>query len=136
MLRKEFRVDGEVAGATAYVAARGLYQLYINGQRVGDRVLAPEWTEYDKRIQYQTYDVTPLLHQGANSIAVLLADGWYAGRIGLAPPPGRFVYGSCAQWLSQFEFTTTDGQRTANRQRRHMAHFRRGSHPLYRHFGR
>ncbi len=111
MLRKEFVVDGEVAGATVYVTARGLYQLYINGQRVGDHILAPEWTEYDKRIQYQTYDVAPLLHKGANSIAVLLADGWYAGRIGLAPPPGRFIYGCCAQWLSQLEITTTDGRK-------------------------
>ena len=110
MLRKEFVVAGEVARATAYVSARGLYQLYLNGKRVGDHILAPEWTEYDKRIQYQTYDVTPLLHQGANSIAVLLADGWYAGRVGLAPPPGRFIYGSCAQWLSQLEVTTTDDQ--------------------------
>ena len=119
MLRKEFVVDGEVASATAYVTARGLYELYINGQRVGDHLLAPEWTEYDKRIQYQTYDVAPLLHKGANSIAVLLADGWYAGRIGLAPPPGRFIYGSCAQWLSQLEITTTDGQHATSRQRRY-----------------
>ena len=95
MLRNEFVVDREVVGATAYVTARGLYQLYINGQQVGDHILAPEWTEYDKRIQYQTYDVAPLLHKGVNSIAVLLADGWYAGRIGLAPPPGRFIYGCC-----------------------------------------
>ena len=111
MLRKEFAVDGEVANATVHVTARGLYELYINGKRVGDHILAPEWTEYDKRIQYQSYDVTPLLHNGANSIAVVLADGWYAGRVGMAPPPGRFVYGHYAQLLSQLELETTDGQR-------------------------
>ncbi|MCU0962641.1 MAG: family 78 glycoside hydrolase catalytic domain, partial [Pirellulaceae bacterium] len=111
MLRREFRIEGDVQAATAYVSARGLYDLYINGRRVGDRVLAPEWTEYDRRIQYQTYDVTPLLRPGVNSLAVTLADGWYAGRIGLAPPPGRFVYGSCAQCLLQLEFATTDGRR-------------------------
>ncbi len=110
MLRKEFVVEGEVTHATVYVTARGLYELYVNGQRVGDHLLAPEWTEYDRRIQYQVYDVSSLLHEGPNVIAIVLADGWYAGRIGLAPPPGRFIYGTSAQCLSQLEITTRSGQ--------------------------
>ena len=111
MLRKEFMIDGPVARGTMYATARGLYELFINGQRVGNRVLSPEWTEYDKRIQYQTYDVTPLLREGVNVIAVVLADGWYAGRVGMTPPPGRFVYGTYAQWLSQLELQMTNGKR-------------------------
>ena len=55
--------------ATVSVTGLGLYELRINGQRVGDHVLAPEWTRYGKRIKYQTYDVTDLLRDGQNAVA-------------------------------------------------------------------
>jgi len=79
MLRKEFALTGPIRRATAYVTGLGLYELSINGQRVGDHLLAPEWTVYPKRIQYQTYDVTDLLKQGGNAIGAMLEEGWYAG---------------------------------------------------------
>ena len=63
-LRKEFPLDKPVRRARMYATARGVYELYVNGSRVGDDVLAPGWTDYDRRIQYQTYDVTPLLAEG------------------------------------------------------------------------
>ena len=98
MLRKEFNVDQPVRRATAYVSALGLYELWINGRRVGDHILAPEWTDYNRRIQYQTYDVTNLLNVGENAIGGHLGDGWYAGRIGLSHivenGPLRCIYGS------------------------------------------
>jgi alpha-L-rhamnosidase len=71
------------------VTARGLYELRLNGQRVGDQLLAPEWTSYGKRLQYQTYDVTSLLRPGENAIGCLLGEGWYAGRLMAV---GRFAY--------------------------------------------
>ena len=65
LLRTAFTLNGSVASARAYVTAHGLYELQINGRRVGDQVLAPGWTSYDARLQYQTYDVTALLRRGA-----------------------------------------------------------------------
>src|SRR4029077_1398373 len=67
MFRKSFVAGGDIRRATIYVTARGLYQLRINGNRVGDHVLAPEWTDFSKRIQYQTYDVTSLVKKGNNA---------------------------------------------------------------------
>jgi alpha-L-rhamnosidase len=89
MVRKEFRLSQPVRRGTAYVTARGLYELRLNGQRVGDQLLAPEWTSYGKRLQYQTYDVTSLLRPGENAIGCLLGEGWYAGRLMAV---GRFAY--------------------------------------------
>jgi len=85
MVRKEFRCPSAVAKATAYVTSKGLYELRLNGQRVGDRLLAPEWTSYRRRTQVQTYDVTKLLQQGVNAVGVMVAEGWYAGRLMAMP---------------------------------------------------
>ena len=71
-----------VTSARLYVTALGLYEFHINGHRVGDHVLAPDWTDYRKRVRYQAYDVTSLLKQGDNAIAALLGNGWYCGHIG------------------------------------------------------
>ncbi|HUT19111.1 MAG TPA: alpha-L-rhamnosidase N-terminal domain-containing protein, partial [Anaerolineae bacterium] len=68
MLRATFRVDGAVRSARAYVTALGLYELMLNGVRVGEDVLTPGWTAYDERLQYQTYDVTDLLVEGENAV--------------------------------------------------------------------
>jgi alpha-L-rhamnosidase len=114
-LRKEFVVENPLAvqRAVAYVTALGLYELNINGQRVGDRLLAPEWTDYHKRVQYQTYDVTDFLRGNENAIGVQLADGWYSGRVGLAHivPGGRprAIYGRRPRLLFQLELEHADG---------------------------
>jgi alpha-L-rhamnosidase len=115
-LRRELALfDGEVGvrRAVAYVSALGLYELRLNGQRVGDHLLAPEWTDYNKRVQYQTYDVTSLLRPGANALAVQLGDGWYAGRIGLskmiAGMPERAHYGRQPQFLMRLVVESADG---------------------------
>lgn len=83
-LRKAFVIQGGVRSAVASVSALGLYELRLNGQRVGAHVLAPEWTDFRKRVQYQTYDVTGLLHTGENAVGAILGQGWYAGRLGLS----------------------------------------------------
>ena len=108
MLRKSFTVAGPVRKATAYVAAKGLYQFRINGEAVGDQILPPEWTSYRRRIQYQTYDVTRALKRGENVAAALLGEGWYAGRLMVV---GRFSYGACPQLLLQLEIEKADGTR-------------------------
>ncbi|HKV40966.1 MAG TPA: family 78 glycoside hydrolase catalytic domain, partial [Blastocatellia bacterium] len=79
MLRRKFKVDGKVERARAYVTSRGLYEMLLNGKRVGDALLTPGWTSYNKRLQYQTYDVTDLLRNGENAVGVSLGDGWYRG---------------------------------------------------------
>ena len=62
-----------------YAAALGLYETYLNGQKVGEDYLAPGWTDYNDRVQYQTYDVTSLLRQGENVWGAILGNGWYSG---------------------------------------------------------
>lgn len=77
-LRREFRVDGPVAQAIVHATAAGIYELRLNGERVGDDVFAPGWSEYGKRLFYQTYDVTAQIRaHGANALGAIVADGWY-----------------------------------------------------------
>jgi alpha-L-rhamnosidase len=108
MLRSEFRVDGTIASARAYVTSLGLYEMELNGRRVGDQVFTPGWTAYDKRLQYQTYDVTALLVPGANAVGVTLGDGWYRGRLGWGRK--RNVYGKRLALLAQIVIRYADGR--------------------------
>ncbi|HQO33913.1 MAG TPA: family 78 glycoside hydrolase catalytic domain [bacterium] len=107
MLRKEFEIPYEVQRATVYTSALGLYEMRINGNRVGKNILAPEWTDYDERVQYQAYDVTELLRPGSNAVAAVLGEGWYAGLVGLMSPR---QYGYQLGWICQLEITGTDGR--------------------------
>ena len=75
MLRKEFQMAKIPPRATAYISGLGYYELYVNGQKVSDDVLAPALTDYDKRVFYRTYDVTALLRRGGNAIGILLGNG-------------------------------------------------------------
>ena len=75
--RKEFKTGKKVKSARAYIAAAGLYELYINGEKVGDHCLAPLYTRFDRRNLYVAYDVTSQLQNGDNAIGVLLGNGWY-----------------------------------------------------------
>ncbi|PTY01944.1 alpha-L-rhamnosidase [Verrucomicrobia bacterium LW23] len=92
-LRKAFQLPAgkQVASATLYITALGLYEAELNGQRVGDQVFAPGWTEYTKRVQYQEWDVTSQLTSGTeNVLGVVLGDGWYVGYVGWN---ARSIYG-------------------------------------------
>lgn len=75
--RKEFNADKEIASARVYIAVGGLYELSINGKKVGDHRLDPMYTRYDRRNLYVTYDVTGMLKHGMNAVGVLLGNGWY-----------------------------------------------------------
>lgn len=89
-LRKSFTVNKPVLSAKAYATAYGVYELYINGERDGHYVLAPEWTDYRKSIQYQYYDLTEKIKQGENVIGAIIGDGWFAGNVAGV---GRHQYG-------------------------------------------
>ena len=108
-LRREFPLDKPVRRARMYATARGVYELYMNGNRVGNDVLAPGWTDYDRRIQYQTHDVTPLLAEGPNTLGAVLGDGWFAGFIGFDPKHRGALYGSRPQFLAQLDVEYEEG---------------------------
>ncbi|GIV94225.1 MAG: alpha-L-rhamnosidase [Chloroflexus sp.] len=108
MLRQEFRVEAEVIQARLYITSLGVYEAQINGVVVGDQVLAPGWTVYDRRLRYQTFDVTALLRQGANAIGVIVGDGWFRGRLGFGGGR-RNIYGNRLAVLAQLEITYRDG---------------------------
>ncbi len=109
-LRREFEVQhGPVALARLYATAYGLYEARLNGQRVGDAVLTPGWTDYAQRVQYQTYDVTDLIRPGANVVGALLADGWYSGFLGFDAKRAGSMYGDAPEFLAQLVITFTDG---------------------------
>ncbi|HEX2739635.1 MAG TPA: glycoside hydrolase family 78 protein, partial [Rubrobacter sp.] len=108
-LRMEFSLDSSVRTARLYATARGVYELYLNGKRVGADVLAPGWTDYDQRVQYQSYDVTPLLADGPNALGAVLGDGWFAGFVGFDPKHRGALYGPRPQLLAQLNLEYEDG---------------------------
>ncbi|HSE37727.1 MAG TPA: glycoside hydrolase family 78 protein [Blastocatellia bacterium] len=113
MVRREFKLPSRARRAIVYASALGVYELHINGKRVGDQLLAPEFTDYHSRTQYQSYDVTTLLRPGANVIGAVLGDGWYAGGIGLARSlikKPRNIYGDHPRFIAQLELEFADGK--------------------------
>ncbi|MBU1821751.1 MAG: glycoside hydrolase family 78 protein [Bacteroidetes bacterium] len=114
-LRKEVQVKPNFTKARLYVTALGLYEFAINGQRVGNDYFTPGWTDYNKRVYYQTYDVTPLLKAGPNALTSLLSYGWYAGYLGYAllvrNPVVRGFYGEVPALRAQLEIEYPDGKR-------------------------
>ena len=109
ILRKEFKGRKKVRSAIAYLTSHGLYEAWINGKRVGDAYLTPGWTSYNKRLQYQVFDVTSLLREGANAIGVTLGSGWYRGN--LAWGGTKDIYGKNLGLLFQLEIEYQDGSR-------------------------
>ncbi len=105
--RKQFRA-GSVQKARLYITACGLYEAKLNGQRVGDFIMAPGHTDYRKRVQVQTYDVTDQILSGENELVISLGDGWYRGSCGAW---GLTVqYGTETKLLAQLELTEGDGK--------------------------
>jgi len=106
LLRTQFAVQKEVRSARVYASALGLYELALNGKKVGDQFLAPGWTDYNQRIQSQTYDVTALVRQGANVLGAALGDGWHTGKVGLN---WKRVYGDTPALIAKIKILYTDG---------------------------
>jgi alpha-L-rhamnosidase len=113
--RKEAEVKPGIKRARLYVTALGIYEFEINGERVGNDYFAPGWTDYDKRVYYQTYDVTDLVKQGNNAFGAIVADGWYAGYLGYAllvrNPVVRAFYGEFPKLKAQVEIEYNNGER-------------------------
>jgi alpha-L-rhamnosidase len=105
-LRKEFSAAKKVKSARIYASALGLYELYLNGEKVGDELFTPGWTSYKKRIQYQTYDVTDMVKTN-NALGAILGDGWYRGNIGFRNQ--RNYYGDKLALIAQLQITYSDG---------------------------
>lgn len=104
LYRKTFKYEpnDENTIARLYISALGLYEVYINGQRVGDHEMAPGWTSYHHRLAYQTFDVFKLLQPGENVVTVEVAEGWYAGRL-LWEEGLRNLYGDKPAFIAQLE---------------------------------
>lgn len=95
-----------IVSARLYASAQGLYEVSVNGQKAGDQFLAPGWTDYSKRIQSQTYDITNLIQPGTNVIGAALADGWYRGKVGLG---WSKAYGDQLAFVAKIRITYADG---------------------------
>jgi len=105
-MRKEFELEEEVKKADVYITAHGIYGLWINGTLVSD-FLAPGYTSYAMRLEYQCIDIADYLVKGTNVIAALVADGWYTGKVG-AVGCGK-QYGEESALLFQVEAMMTSG---------------------------
>ncbi|MFJ4408491.1 family 78 glycoside hydrolase catalytic domain [Streptomyces sp. NPDC088910] len=108
LLRKEFTTEPgkTVARARVYASAHGTYELELNGKKVGDQFLAPGDTDYRKRVQYQTYDITDQVGNGRNAIGAELGDGWWAGKVGMWGPG---MFGNSVGLIAQVRIDYTDG---------------------------
>jgi alpha-L-rhamnosidase len=107
LFRKEFTIQKKIRSATAHITAFGLYEASLNGERIGKDYLSPGWTSYNKRLPYQTYDLTGSVKTGKNAIAVTLGSGWYRGYIGFLNKNN--FYGKQIALLFQLDIRYTDG---------------------------
>ena len=110
---KEFSAEKEVAGAYLYATAHGVYEAYLNGERIGDAYMAPGWTSYHKRLQYQYYDVTAQMaggkgqEAGKNRLELWAANGWYKGILSYDCKPNR--YGDQVEVFAELHICYKDG---------------------------
>ncbi len=107
--RREFEAPAGLKRATLYASARGVFEAHLGGRKVGEDLFAPEWTDYRRRIQYRTYNVTGLVAPGPNVLGAVLGDGWYGGFLGWQRTRAR--YGSENSLLLQLELETGEGKR-------------------------
>ena len=108
MFRKEFEVGKDVASARLYASAAGIYEAYLNGEKVGDGFFNPGWTDYMDNVNYECYDVTDMLQPGANAIGAMLGEGWYSGDVSVV---GEDCYGADEDmaFIAKLVITYTDG---------------------------
>lgn len=107
LLRRDFHIGGKPSRAILRMSARGLYKATINGSEVTDAQLTPDYTSYGSFLEWQTFDVTDCLHAGANTWGIVLADGWWAGRISIKGESCQF--GKRLAAFGQLDVTFSDG---------------------------
>ena len=105
-LRTSFTIEQPVARARLFISALGLVEPWLNGARIGEDLFAPGWTDYAKRVQYHTYDLTKRLRLGENVLGAILGDGWYCGYLAWR---GRQQYGDRPKLLAQLLIELADG---------------------------
>ena len=108
-LRKEVNLNSDVKKARLYITAKGVFEAYINGQKIGTDFMTPGWTPFDKNISTLTYDVTDMLQKGDNTISAVLAEGWHSGRIHLRRDA---TIEDAPYLLCQLEIETANGTQT------------------------
>ncbi|MCG5219379.1 alpha-L-rhamnosidase [Streptosporangium sp. KLBMP 9127] len=111
LFRKAFTVRERPVRARLHITARGLYVPFLNGGRVGDGELAPGWTDYRHRVQYQTYDVTDLVEAGQNVVGAQVSDGWWSGYLGFDRRRHAAHYGVRPQLIARLVVEYGDGGR-------------------------
>ena len=113
--RKEINLLGQIKKARLYVTALGLYEFYINGKKIGSDNFTPGWTDYNKRVYYQVYDVTQNIKPGKNAVGSIISEGWYAGYLGYAllvgNPVVKHFYGKVPLLKAEIEVEYTDGRK-------------------------
>lgn len=116
--RKTFTAEKSIRRAMAFATALGIYKLQVNGQPASEQRFTPGWSDYHKRVYYNTFDVTNLLKSGENALSAIVADGWYSGYlgygllVGYGPNHcGRYIYGKTPSVLIQLEIDYEDGSR-------------------------
>lgn len=107
LLRGTFYIDKPIAAAYGFFTAQGLYKAYLNGKKIGTDELTPGWTSYNKRLLYQTYDISMALCQGENVLGAIVGAGWYKGKMGFLEE--RNNYGEQTSFLGQLLIRFTDG---------------------------
>jgi alpha-L-rhamnosidase len=103
---KEFKLEKEIAKVRIYATALGVYEIKLNGEKVGDTYFAPGWTNYHKRLQYQTYQADGMLHE-QNKLEITVGNGWYKGIFGFTCTPNH--YGNRVAVLAEVHITYCDG---------------------------
>jgi alpha-L-rhamnosidase len=109
-LRRPFSLRSGIRLARLHITAHGVYEAWINGEPVGDHVMAPGWTSYKNRLRYQSFDVTHLLREGDNALGAILGDGWHRGRLGWSGGR-RNIYGDRLGLMAQLEIEYSDDTR-------------------------
>lgn len=112
-LRKTKSLSKEIKSARLYIASLGLHEFYINGHKIGNDYFSSGWTDYDKRVYYQVYDVGAAVKKGENVFGAILAPGWYSGYLGYALLVGtkqvNQFYGKIPLLKAQVEINYEDG---------------------------
>lgn len=103
--RRRFSMPGGVLRARLYIAARGIFEPHLNGERIGDDRFVSGWVDFKQQIPFLVYDVTSQLREGENVLGAILGEGWYCGYIGRR----RNTYGRLPELAAQLEVTFKDG---------------------------
>jgi alpha-L-rhamnosidase len=109
--RKEFIVTESIKSARLYISGLGYYETFINGQKVGDHVLDPMLTRYDRRVRYVTFDVTDMVKKGGNAVGVVLGNGWYNQHTRTAWDFDRAPWRESPTFIYQLEIMDGKGMR-------------------------